>query len=149
MAPVLTVTDLNVRFALHHSTVTAVNDLSFTLDAGETLAVVGESGSGKSQAFMALMGLLATPDGPSVFAAPPLPLHLHQTVEDPPQLVGDAPAIGAELAVPGELAAGRGRLARGRGHRGNLHIEVADVADRIAVMVTYHLGQIGLVAWLV
>ena len=59
MAPVLTVRDLNVRFALHQSVVTAVNDLNFTLDAGETLAVVGESGSGKSQAFMSLMGLLA------------------------------------------------------------------------------------------
>jgi oligopeptide transport system ATP-binding protein len=59
MAPILTVTDLNVRFALHQATVTAVNDLSFTLEPGETLAVVGESGSGKSQAFMSLMGLLA------------------------------------------------------------------------------------------
>ncbi len=59
MAPVLTVKDLSVRFALHHSEVTAVNNLNFALEAGETMAVVGESGSGKSQAFMALMGLLA------------------------------------------------------------------------------------------
>ncbi|MBU1307364.1 MAG: ABC transporter ATP-binding protein [Alphaproteobacteria bacterium] len=59
MAPVLTVKDLSVRFALHESEVTAVNNLNFTLEAGETMAVVGESGSGKSQAFLALMGLMA------------------------------------------------------------------------------------------
>jgi oligopeptide transport system ATP-binding protein len=59
MAPVLTVKDLTVRFALHQSEVTAVSNLNFALEPGETLAVVGESGSGKSQAFLALMGLAA------------------------------------------------------------------------------------------
>jgi oligopeptide transport system ATP-binding protein len=59
MPPVLTVSDLNVRFALHQAEVTAVSDLSFSLEPGETLAVVGESGSGKSQAFLSLMGLVA------------------------------------------------------------------------------------------
>ncbi len=59
MAPVLTVKDLSVRFALHQSEVTAVSNLNFALEPGETLAVVGESGSGKSQAFLGLMGLAA------------------------------------------------------------------------------------------
>ena len=59
MAQVLRVEELNVSFALHESEVQAVSGLSFTLNQGETLAVVGESGSGKSQAFLAIMGLLA------------------------------------------------------------------------------------------
>ncbi|KKB07505.1 ABC transporter ATP-binding protein [Devosia chinhatensis] len=59
MSKVLDVQDLGVTFALHESEVRAVNNLSFSLEAGETLAVVGESGSGKSQAFLSIMGLLA------------------------------------------------------------------------------------------
>ena len=59
MKQVLNVEDMSVTFELHQSEVHAVRDMNFTLAQGETLAVVGESGSGKSQAFLAIMGLLA------------------------------------------------------------------------------------------
>ena len=59
MKQVLKVEDMSVTFELHKSEVHAVRDMNFTLAEGETLAVVGESGSGKSQAFLAIMGLLA------------------------------------------------------------------------------------------
>lgn len=56
----LTVRNLYVSFTTPEGSVTAVNDLNFTLKTGETLGIVGESGSGKSQTAFALMGLIAT-----------------------------------------------------------------------------------------
>lgn len=56
---ILTVKDLSVIFSTPEGDVRAVNNLDFTLKAGQSLAVVGESGSGKSQSFLSMMGLLA------------------------------------------------------------------------------------------
>jgi peptide/nickel transport system ATP-binding protein len=57
---VLQLEDLNVRFSTPEGEVAAVQDLSLAVNRGECLGVVGESGAGKSQAFLAVMGLLAS-----------------------------------------------------------------------------------------
>jgi peptide/nickel transport system ATP-binding protein len=57
----LTVSELSIAFDTKTGPLPAVRNLSFSLEAGETLALVGESGCGKSLTALALMGLLDPP----------------------------------------------------------------------------------------
>jgi oligopeptide/dipeptide ABC transporter ATP-binding protein len=59
---ILDVRDPRVGFATDGGIVQAVDGVSFSLDAGEILAIVGESGSGKSATAQTLMGLTRAPN---------------------------------------------------------------------------------------
>ena len=60
MTRLLDVKNLTLQFDTDEGRITAVDDVSFTLEAGEVMGLVGESGSGKSVTAKALMKLNAS-----------------------------------------------------------------------------------------
>ena len=80
--PLLEVEDLTVSFHTPDGIVQAVRNLSFTVEAGQTLGIVGESGSGKSVSTQTIVGLTpgarisgrATFEGNNLFAMEPAEL---------------------------------------------------------------------------
>ena len=60
---ILSVQGLRTEFRFHGGWCAAVDGVSFTLDAGKTLALVGESGCGKSMTALSVMGLVPRPGG--------------------------------------------------------------------------------------
>ena len=61
--PLLDVTNLTTRFHTRNGVVRAVEDVSFSVDKGQTVGIVGESGSGKSVTCYSLIGLIPQPPG--------------------------------------------------------------------------------------
>jgi oligopeptide/dipeptide ABC transporter ATP-binding protein len=62
-APLLQVDGLATEFTTEQGQARAVDDVSFSLQAGETLGIVGESGCGKSVTALSILRLLPKPAG--------------------------------------------------------------------------------------
>ncbi len=63
MTALLEVRDLRTHFTTDDGEFPAVDGVSFSVDAGRTLAIVGESGCGKSVTSLSIMGLVPNPPG--------------------------------------------------------------------------------------
>ncbi len=61
--PLLEIKNLTTEFHTDGEVVKAVNNVSFTLNEGETIGIVGESGSGKSVTSLSAMRLVPSPPG--------------------------------------------------------------------------------------
>ena len=56
--PIVKMENLQVKFQTKDGSVTGVEDLSFSINSGETVCLVGESGSGKSVSSLSIMKLV-------------------------------------------------------------------------------------------
>ena len=63
MKHLLEINNLDVKFDTDEGRITAIENVSLTLDQGKVLGIVGESGSGKSVTALSIMRLIQSPPG--------------------------------------------------------------------------------------
>jgi oligopeptide/dipeptide ABC transporter ATP-binding protein len=133
MTPVLSVHGLSIRFRTARGTVNAVEDLSFEIGGGQTMALIGESGSGKSTLALSILGLVPPPGriaagridlcGKNLVELPPNKMRelrgrsVAMIFQDPFVALNPLHSIGAQLT---EVL----RLHRGLSHREGLSLAI-------------------------
>ena len=139
----LEVKALRVRFDTPTGRVHPVDDVSFTLEEGETVGLVGESGSGKSMTCLALLGIVPATGvietgevllaGENLLTATPARLRdlrgkaISLVFQDPLSALNPLLSIGTQLVEVLEVHAGMGRkAARRRAAAGLGEVGLAD-----------------------
>ena len=149
--PLLVVEDLRTHFFTRRGVTKAVDGVSFSVRAGETLALVGESGSGKSVTCLSLVRLVPEPagrivggrillDGDDLMTRTPAEMrrvrgrHIAMVLQDPMTSLNPALTIGTQI---GEVVRLHQRL-RGR----SLRARVLDALRRLRISAPEdRLGQ--------
>jgi oligopeptide transport system ATP-binding protein len=145
--PTLRIDDLTVGFSQPSRSISAVQQVSLAVAAGECVGIVGESGSGKTQVFMAAMGLLANNatvqgsvrfEGSEILGATASKLNrirgskLTMIFQDPMTSLTPHLKIGAQLAEVLVCHAGKSwREARAAARRMLERVRVPDPARRL------------------
>ena len=140
-APVLEVEDLRVRLRTPRGPAAVVNGLSYTVGAGETVAVVGESGSGKSVSVMALMGLL--PAGIATVSGRAL-LHGEDLLTMPRERLRTVRGPGVGMVFQDPMTSLNPVLSVGRQLTEGLHAHARMTKEAARTRAADLLGEVGL-----
>lgn len=145
----LDVRNLTLHFHTRAGVVRAVEQVGFSLHAGETLALVGESGSGKSVTCLALLGLIPCPpgrvetgtahfDGVDLLHASPKTLRsirgsrISMVFQEPMSTLNPYLRVGTQLIEPLRLHRRiRRREARARAEKALLEVGIQDPRERL------------------
>jgi peptide/nickel transport system ATP-binding protein len=63
----LTINGLTIKYITRDNTISAVNNVSLSLEEGQTLGLVGETGAGKTTTALGILGLIPNPPGKIIF----------------------------------------------------------------------------------
>lgn len=146
--PVLVVDGLATHFFTKAGVVRAVNDVSFSLAAGEVLGIVGESGSGKSVTGFSVLGLVDPPgrivagsirlEGQELVGQPQETLRtlrgrrMSMIFQDPLMTLNPVVSIGDQIVMAIEAHEKVSRAAaRDRAARALTRVGIANAAQRL------------------